>query len=109
MPNELYDGQAQVIAGKLAQAMALQQADRERLEHITDPTEREIVLRRVAGREGLLATQRRALADLTGEETSGARDKVIRLRVNDDEHQRLQDAACESGQTMSQYIRGRIL
>lgn len=65
--------------------------------------------RRIAGREGLLATLRRALADLTGEQTSGARNTVIRFRVNDDEHQRLQDVARESGQTVSQYIRSRIL
>jgi hypothetical protein len=106
--TELYPGQSEIVAGKLAQEEAYQAADRERLNHVTDPTEREVILRRIAGREGSLATRRRFLAELTGEAAEGTRGKVIRLRLADAEYEAWKSAAEAEGQTLSQYIRSRV-
>ncbi len=108
MTKELYTGQVEIVAGKLAEAESYQEADREKLKYLTDPKEREAVLRRIAGREGNIAHRRRFLAELLGEPVDGAREKVVRLRLTAEEYAKVTSAAEESGQTLSQYIRDRL-
>jgi hypothetical protein len=109
MKEELYEGQAEQVAGLLAQEETLQQADREKLKYTEDPKERETILRRIAGREGSLSTRRRFLAQLRGEPSEGAREKVVRLRLTDDEYIKVQQSAESDGVTISQYIRSKVL
>ena len=105
---ELYPGQTEVVAGKLAALEMDQQADRERLNHTTDYAERQMLMRRIAGREGSLATQRRFLAQLRGDNVEGTRQNVVRVRLTDDEYAQLNLSAQESGQLLAQYIRSRL-
>ena len=107
--QELYPGQSEIVAGKLREDEATQEADRERLKPITNSAERETILRRIAGREGSLSTRRRFLAQLSGGIDEGAKGKVIRLRLTDGEYGDLQQSAESAGQTLSQFIRSKIL
>ncbi len=108
MKPELHPSQAEIVAGKLAQDEALQHADRERLNHITDPSERETILRRISGREGSLSTRRRYLAELTGEEPDGPKNKNIRIRLTDDEYAQITQRANDACVTLAQYIRSKL-
>jgi hypothetical protein len=104
--SELYPGQAGVVAGKLAQDEAYQETDRELLRATTDPAKRAEIYRRIAGREGLLATRRRYLAELRGEpDADDARNKVVRIRLTDEQHAKYTQAAEDAGQTLSQWFR----
>lgn len=108
MKPELNPGQAEIVAGKLAQDEALQAADRELLQITTDHHERETILRRIAGREGALSTRRRYLAELTGEEPEGPKNKNIRIRLTDDEYALVTQRAHDACVTLAQYIRSKL-
>ena len=105
---ELYEGQVEKVAAELTTRELIQQADRELLETTTDPEQRQIILRRIAGREGDLANRRRFLAKLRGENEDGVKAKVVRLRLSDDEYAKLQSDAGEACLTLSQYIRNKL-
>jgi hypothetical protein len=107
--TELYEGQIETVRAQLAQDETIQQADRELLAGTTDPDRRQVILRRIAGREGSLSTRRRFLAQLEGGTDEGAREKSLRIRLTDDEYARLRSAAEENGLTIAQYVRSRVL
>ena len=65
-------------------------------------------MRRIAGREGSLATRRRFLAQLRGDTDDAVRGKVLRFRLTDTEYADLQQRAEEAGQTVSQYLRSKV-
>ena len=109
MSEELYPGQAEVVAGKLREEEALQSADRERLRITEDPAQREVILRRIAGREGSLSTRRRFLAKITGGEDEGPRAKVVPVRYTEPEYDQIIARSSESAMTVSEYIRSRSL
>jgi hypothetical protein len=109
MSNELYTGQAEIVAGELSKRELIQQADRELLDATTDPAERQVLLRKIAGREGDLAHRRRFLAKLTGEPEEGTREKRVTIRLTEEEYARLQALAEDSGVLVGQYIRSKVL
>ena len=106
--SELYPGQAAIIAGKLKQAELLQQADQLRADAETDPLRKAAILTRLAAGISRIAGFRATLEKCESNETS-PRDLSIRTRLTAAEHAALRQAADEAGQTISQYVRSRIL
>jgi len=104
MTKELYPGQSEIVAGKLRQDELLQQADREKLSIVTAPAERQILLRRIAGREGSLSTRRRYLASLTGDESEGVKGRHINIRVSAETYAVIEEVALTRGMTISAYL-----
>ena len=109
MTEELYPGQADIVAGKLAEDEMRHRADKELLENTTDPSKRQEIMRRIAGREGSLSTRRRFLQQLTGETDPGAREKKTHVRWTDEEYEIITKAAEESGLLRGQFIRKCVL
>jgi hypothetical protein len=107
--SELYDGQLEKLQGDLKAAEHHHQADQELLEQTADLEKRRVIFQRLAGREGHLSTLRRQIAKLEGEADPGARNKVVRLRLTDDEYEQLQSSAESQGVTLSQYIRDKAV
>lgn len=107
---ELYEGQSEVVAGKLRELELLQAADEETLKATQDPAARSALLTRMAGRAGAITSQRRFLGKLTGEETAepANRTETVRLRLTPAEKARLQEVATEAGETISGYLRGML-
>lgn len=109
MTRELYLGQSEIVAGKLAADELRYQANEERLKTLTDPTESEALLRLMAGQAEGLAHRRQFLAKLQGDgEEAAPRDRVVRLRLTEAEHAAVQQAAEEAGLSVSAYIRGKL-
>ena len=107
MKSELYTTQADAIAAKLAQAEECQARDREALATAEHP-HRQILSQRIAGREGLLATLRRSLAELQGEEPQAARTHKKFFRVSPVEEAQIDRAAEDAGTGVGQYIRANL-
>lgn len=66
------------------------------------------ILRKTAGREGVLATKRRELARLTGQAPEAVRDHIIQVRFTARECEELTVVAGYENCTVSQYIRTAI-
>lgn len=98
-----------VLKVKISEAESLQKNTYQKLEPIYDPVERQTLLREIAGREGLLATLRRELAELNGDKSAAKRDHNVRVRLTDQEHTWLSTIANEEKCTISEYIRRAIL
>lgn len=101
---ELYPGQAQVIADKLAQGEALLAANQDRLEAETDPLKRAALRDLIAGQSGTVGAYRRALQKAESD-TDTTRADTYKIRFSAAERFNLENKAARAGQTLAQYIR----
>ena len=100
---------AERLATKLAEVERIQARDKELLAHVEDPAQRGVIERSMAGRAGALSRLRRQIAAERGESYPGIRERIIRIRLSDAEYSTAIDRAKEIGQTLSDYLRERLL
>jgi hypothetical protein len=103
---ELYEGQTEVVAGKLAEAELILQANRERLQAVTDPEKRARLLELIAGQSGTVGAYRRQLSKCQSDQDTD-RTERFGLRLSAAERTALETQAGQAGQTLAQYIRAR--
>lgn len=95
-PAALHEALGALRAQQTQSPLALRRADRAIELALQDP------------QAGFTADERQALAALLSGTPDGARTLDVRIRVNADEKQRVQEMAEEAGMTVSDFIRGKI-